>query len=186
MERKACSQLNARTKIFVNKDEHKFSCAHMTIFADKSKERLHGHNFHVGVVIDLESADPLHMLDFARVKTVLSQICAELREHLLIARDSPCLRIVRRDASEIEMILCGKRYVLPADEVIELPMDNVVVENLAAYLWHRVRDALRDDLARSGARELEVTVTEGPGQGASFTSSLTTEFATNRGVSDVD
>ena len=36
-----------RHRIFVGKDVHKFSSAHMTVFPDGSKERLHGHNFMV-------------------------------------------------------------------------------------------------------------------------------------------
>ena len=35
----------ARHRIFTGKDVHKFSSAHMTVFPDGSKERLHGHNF---------------------------------------------------------------------------------------------------------------------------------------------
>jgi hypothetical protein len=65
------------------------------------------------------------------------------------------------------MLVCGRRYVLPSDEILWLPMNNVMVETLAEYLWDRIEGELRGDLAASGVDLLEVTVTEAPGQGAS-------------------
>ena len=41
-----------RWSIAIDKEYLKFSCAHFLIFADGSKERLHGHNYHVASEID--------------------------------------------------------------------------------------------------------------------------------------
>jgi 6-pyruvoyltetrahydropterin/6-carboxytetrahydropterin synthase len=78
------------------------------------------------------------------------------------------VQILHRDVQATEMLVCGRRYVLPSDEIVWLPMDNVVVETLARYLWDRILFALRPDLVAAGVESLEVTVTEAPGQGASF------------------
>lgn len=159
----------ARTRLFVAKDEHKFSCAHMTIFADGSKERLHGHNYHVACAIELDASRPGELLDFALVKRVLSDLCAELREHLLVPRLHPNVEVVGQVADgEIDLRVCGRRYVLPSDEVLLLPVGNLVVEALAAYLWARAVDQLLPALRDAGVLWLEVTVTESPGQGASY------------------
>jgi 6-pyruvoyltetrahydropterin/6-carboxytetrahydropterin synthase len=153
--------------IEVQKDEHKFSCAHMTIFADGTKERLHGHNFHVGASVELPTRPGRPMLDFARIKHAIASICSELREHLLLPSASPHVRVLHRDEREIDCEVCGKRYALPSEDVILLPVDNVVVEALAAYLWGRMAQALRQELDHAGALSLQVTVTESSGQGAS-------------------
>lgn len=162
-----------RSRIVVHKDEHKFSCAHMTVFADGSKERLHGHNFHLAVAIELPADEHATMLDFASVKAVLASLCAELKEHLLMPARCPLLKILRQGPDEIELELCSRRYLVPADDVILLPVDNVVVEHLARYLWMRVADALKTQLQECGAMALDVTVTESPGQGATWSSPLT-------------
>jgi 6-pyruvoyltetrahydropterin/6-carboxytetrahydropterin synthase len=162
----------ASCRIAVAKDEHKFSCAHMTVFADGSKERMHGHNFHVSAAVELPSDEAAPLLDFARVKAELAALCAELKEHLLLAARCPQLTVLRHDAAEIELMLCNQRYVLPACDVLLLPVDNIVVERLAAYLWTRVAEALRHDLQQAGALSLEVSVTESPGQGATWSAPL--------------
>jgi 6-pyruvoyltetrahydropterin/6-carboxytetrahydropterin synthase len=140
----------------------------MTLFPDGTKERLHGHNYRVAVAVDFEAEQGF--LDFARVKAVLAQLCGELREHLLMPDDSPAVRVVQRDEQSTEMIVCDKRYVIPSDEVLWLPVANVVVESLAEYLWGRMDEALHADLVAAGVDMMEVTVTEAPGQGASHRS----------------
>ncbi|MCU0690722.1 MAG: 6-carboxytetrahydropterin synthase [Polyangiaceae bacterium] len=167
-------QLDHSCKLFVAKDEHKFSCAHMTIFADGTKERLHGHNFRVAVAVTIE-AGTRELLDFARLKCALAGHCARLREHLLIPTLHPAVEILRREVDEIELRVSGRRYVLPADEVMLLPVANVVVEALAAYLWVSLEQELREVLMRSRARVLEVTVTEAPGQGATYCAPIQAE-----------
>jgi 6-pyruvoyltetrahydropterin/6-carboxytetrahydropterin synthase len=157
----------ATVNIEVQKEEHKFSCAHMTIFTDGTKERLHGHNFHVGASVQLPARPGRPMLDIARIKQVIASICSELREHLLLPAASAHVRIVHRDDLNIECEVCGKRYALPSEDVVLLPVDNVVVEALAAYVWGRIAEALRHDLDEAGALSLQVTVTESEGQGAS-------------------
>jgi len=40
-------------RILIARAEHKFSCAHMTVFPDGTKERLHGHNYTIAVAIEV-------------------------------------------------------------------------------------------------------------------------------------
>lgn len=159
---------HTRRRLFVAKDEHKFSCAHMTLFPDGSKERMHGHNYRVGVTVELEPDDGDAFLDFARVKAALASLCNELREHLLMPSEADSVTILQRDDVSTEMLVCGKRYVLPSDEILWLPVSNVVVESLAEYLWRRIDEELTDDLREARTVWLEVKVTEAPGQGAAY------------------
>ena len=151
-------------RIRIARAEHKFSVAHMTVFPDGTKERLHGHNYTVACEVEVASVDFAHMIPFAAIKRVLAEICSTFKERVLIARDNKFLAIVRDDAVEIELTLCGQRYVFPRADVLLLPIDNVSAEALAAHVAETVRAQLQLDA--SNARSISCTVEESPGQGA--------------------
>jgi 6-pyruvoyltetrahydropterin/6-carboxytetrahydropterin synthase len=153
-------------RIFVGKDVHKFSSAHMTVFPDGTKERLHGHNFQAHVAVDLISAETF--VDFALLKKALALQCAAWAERLLLPERSPHLKVLSRSESEIEFTLCDKRYVMPSDEVEFLPLSNVVVETLAVAFTAALVDRLGSVLTRDAVVGLEVTITEAAGQGGTF------------------
>lgn len=148
-------------RIAIAREQYKFSCAHMTVFADGTKERLHGHNYTIAIEIDVERVELAAMLPFAPIKTALGELCAAWKEHVLLAAHNPYFEIVRDD-HELEFKLCGERYVMPRRDALLLPIDNISVEALAAH----VATLLRDRIAHPNALALAVTVAESPGQGA--------------------
>ena len=158
----------ARHRLFVGKDNHKFNAAHMTVFPDGTKERLHGHNFAVSVAVDLLDVSLQAFLDLGLLKRAVEEQCRAWNEAFLLAERCPFFTIDSRQGGELAFTLCGKRYLVPEEEVILLPVDNVVVETLAAEfgraLLARLGAALRPDVVEA----LEVEVTESPGQGAVF------------------
>jgi 6-pyruvoyltetrahydropterin/6-carboxytetrahydropterin synthase len=154
-------------RIRIARAEHKFSCAHMTVFADGTKERLHGHNYTVAVAIEVERVDVAAMIPFAPIKAAIAELCAAWRERVLLAAGNPWFEIVRdNDGDELEFRLCGARYVMPRGDALLLPIDNVSVEALAAYAAALLRDRLVA-LGLPHAVALEVMIEESPGQGAS-------------------
>ena len=158
--------MKARHRIVVARAEHKFSCAHMTVFPDGRKERLHGHNYTVSVAVDLAEVGFEHLIDFGAIKRAIAAECAEWGERTLLAERSPRLERLRREAGEIEILLCGQRYVFPAADVLVLPVDNTTTEALAELWIDRLRARLADTFAESAAVGLEVRIEESPGQGA--------------------
>jgi 6-pyruvoyltetrahydropterin/6-carboxytetrahydropterin synthase len=156
-------------RILIARPEHKFSCAHMTVFPDGSKERLHGHNYTIGLRLEVERIELEAMIPFAPIKAAVGDLCRAWKEHVLLAADNPHFSLIRDD-SELEFTLCGERYVMPRRDALLLPIDNISVEALAAH----VATVLRDELTAIGARALalEVTIEESPGQGASCTLTL--------------
>lgn len=152
-------------QIRIARAEHKFSCAHMTVFADGTKERLHGHNYTVAVALEIEHIGLAAMIPFAPIKAELGELCAAWKEHVLLAAENPYFALIRDD-SELEFTLCGERYVLPRRDALLLPIDNISVEALAAHVAGVLRDKIAA-LALPQARALEVTIEESPGQGAS-------------------
>jgi 6-pyruvoyltetrahydropterin/6-carboxytetrahydropterin synthase len=151
-----------RHRILIAREQYKFSCAHMTVFPDGTKERLHGHNYTVAVALEVDSVDLPAMLPFATIKDELAALCAAWKERVLIAERNPHLAIVRDD-HELEIVLCGDRYVMPRGDALLLPIDNISVEALAAH----VATLLRPRLSAPHVLALEVTIAENPGQGAS-------------------
>jgi 6-pyruvoyltetrahydropterin/6-carboxytetrahydropterin synthase len=153
-----------RHRILIAREQYKFSCAHMTVFPDGTKERLHGHNYAVAVALELERIDLEAMLPFRAIKNVLGELCLAWKERVFLARHNPHFTIVREDA-EIEFTLCEQRYVMPHGDALLLPIDNITVENLAAH----VAELLGPKIAALSPHvsAIEVTIHEHPGQGAS-------------------
>jgi 6-pyruvoyltetrahydropterin/6-carboxytetrahydropterin synthase len=158
--------------LHIRKDNLKFSAAHMTVFPDGSKERLHGHNYQVQ--LDVELAEPpalARMLSYEVFKRALRAVCDEWDEKVLIAGDSPWLEWLPGADDERAFRLCGKRYVLPADEVTVLAADNITVENLARLLFERFWAELTRDPAlpwREQIRRANLRIDESRGQGATY------------------
>ena len=157
------TEWKSRRRVVIGKQSHKFSSAHMTVFADGTKERLHGHDYSVQVELQLKDDDAF--VEFRQVKTILVAPCSEWDERLLPPARSMFLKI-QKQSPELEFTLCGARYVLPADECVMLPVDNVTVESLAAELAARFTLAWRKDATLPDLSSLEVVITETPGQSA--------------------
>jgi 6-pyruvoyltetrahydropterin/6-carboxytetrahydropterin synthase len=74
--------------------------------------------------------------------------------------------LFHHDDHEIEFRLCGRRYVLPSEDILLLPIDNIAVEPLAGHCAEVLRQKLDTVLSLPHVRTLEVTIAESPGQGA--------------------
>jgi 6-pyruvoyltetrahydropterin/6-carboxytetrahydropterin synthase len=156
----------ASYRIEVERELFKFSCAHMTVFPDGTKERLHGHNYYLGITVELRDIAFHNMLAFAPIKDAAIALCQGWRERTLLAEHNPYFELVRDAGGEIEFRLCGDRYVLPRRDVLLLPIDNIAVEPLAAHAAERLLAALDPVLRRDIVTAIEVRISESPGQGA--------------------
>lgn len=154
-------------RISIARDQYKFSCAHMTVFPDGTKERLHGHNYTLAIAIDVEKIELASMIPFSPIKAALGELCAAWKEHVLLASKNPYFEVIR-DGAELEFTLCGDRYVLPRQDVLMLPIDNISVEALAAHVAELLAESIKV-LDAPQVITIEVTVEESPGQGASCT-----------------
>jgi len=162
----------SKHRIYVGKDAHKFSAAHMTVFPDGTKERLHGHNFQVTVALDLTEIGFKSFLDFGVVKAALNAQCKEWDDRLLLAEHCPFFKVSKGSSSELDFTLCGKRYVVPSDEVVLLPLENIATETLAQEFCHRFKDRLDPKLLGTLITGIEVHITESRGQGGVYTLEL--------------
>jgi 6-pyruvoyltetrahydropterin/6-carboxytetrahydropterin synthase len=155
--------------ILIAKEYLKFSCAHFLIFPDGSKERLHGHNYHVVCEVDGALSAQGLVIDFIQVKPVIRALCDRLDEHWLIPGGHPDLRHVHRDDGHTEVEYRGCRYLAPTDEVIVLPISNTSAENLAAWVGRELFATMRERFGVVSVRRIRVEVSETPGQAGVYT-----------------
>ena len=154
-----------RYRIALEKEDFKFSAAHFTLFPDREAELLHGHNYRVRVEISGSRLDDLGLLiDLDAAKKRIRALCAALDTRTLLPRSGDQLE-VETQGPEVEVRWRDRRYLLPAEDVVLLPMPNVSIELLAEYLWQQLAADFQGVQSGAGAvEELEVSVEETAGQ----------------------
>jgi 6-pyruvoyltetrahydropterin/6-carboxytetrahydropterin synthase len=155
-------------EIRIRKEALKFAASHMTVFPDGTKEALHGHNYLPTLTLTVRDASLEAMLPFSHFKAGMRKIAHAWDEKVLIAGRNPFFRRLREDSTELEFTLCGKRYVLPADEVVVLDTDNISCETLARAYFDFLAAQLPDEFAADNVRSVSVYIEESPGQGAAY------------------
>src|SRR5690606_16697965 len=95
------------------------------------------------------------VMNFKEIKPLVRMLVDELDEHVLVPGEHPELRVTRGDEGTT-IRYRERRYLIPSDEVIVLPITNSSAENLATHLG---RELLRRLAARyPGVRPTELEV----------------------------
>jgi 6-pyruvoyltetrahydropterin/6-carboxytetrahydropterin synthase len=147
------------TTLYIDKESHKFSAAHYTIFSATERERLHGHNYSVSVKIVAPMGGNGFSADYNVYKTRIAALCDALDEYTLLAGDSPYQDITaQNDCYRVKF--AGQVMLFLRSDTLVLPIRNATVEEFSQYLLQRLlADSTADDL-----REIELCVASGPGQ----------------------
>lgn len=153
-----------RWSIAIDKDYLKFSAAHFLIFPDGTAERLHGHNYKVYVTVQTELDRHGLVVNFQEIKPLVRAICNELDEHLLLPGRHPVLTAAATADGSMEIRYRERRYLVPAAEVIVLPISNTSAENLASWVGRELRERMRARWPELRVQRLEVGIEETPGQ----------------------
>jgi 6-pyruvoyltetrahydropterin/6-carboxytetrahydropterin synthase len=147
------------TTLYIDKESHKFSAAHFTIFSATERERLHGHNYSVSARIVAPIGNNGFSADYNVYKERLARLCDALDEYMLLAGDSPYQQITESGAC-YRVIHAGLELLFLQSDTLVLPIRNATVEEFSHYLLQRlVADSSGEDL-----REIELCVASGPGQ----------------------
>ena len=147
------------TTLYIDKEAHKFSAAHFTIFTGTDRERLHGHNYSVSARIVAPMGDNGFSADYNVYKRRIADLCKPLDEYMLVASNSPYQTIETRD-DEYWVTFAGRTLKFLQDETLLLPVVNVTVEELAHYLLGELMVLSEGE----GLVEVELGVSSGPGQ----------------------
>jgi 6-pyruvoyltetrahydropterin/6-carboxytetrahydropterin synthase len=164
------TQPRERWSIAIDKDYLKFSAAHFLIFPDGNAERLHGHNYKVYVAIETELDRHGLVVNFQEIKPLVRAICDELDEHLLLPGRHPVLTTNAQPDGQLEIRYRERRYLVPANEVLVLPITNTSAENLATFVGGEIRLRMRARWPALRVRRLQVGIEETPGQQGIYTS----------------
>ncbi len=149
------------TTLFIDKESHKFSAAHYTIFSATSRERLHGHNYSVSARIVAPVGINGFSADYNLYKNRLASLCDSLDEYMLLAGNSPYQAVQEQGACYRVSFDCDEMLFLKSDTQV-LPLLNVTVEELSYFLLQQlVAECSGEDL-----REIELCVASGEGQRA--------------------
>ncbi len=156
--------MTAGYRVVVEKDYLKFSAAHFIAYKG-FREPMHGHNYQVSVAIAGAVGADGYVLDFGIVKKVTKAVCDELDERILVPARSDCLAIAHDGPSIVLTYEDGARFLFPATDCVLLPIVHASAEELAEYVLARLREGLGAHAMR-GFTEIEVGVSEAPGQAA--------------------
>ena len=155
-----------RASIELAKEDMHFSAAHFTVFSANRRENLHGHNFFV----EARAAGPIDAnglcFDYALLKSRLRALCDSLDETLLIAAQSPHLKI-QQEHDEVVVAFADETLRFPHRDVKLLPIRNVTVEELAH--WFAAALTGDESFAALPVDALTVRLSSGPGQWAEAT-----------------
>lgn len=159
-----------RFGIRLDKQYFNFGSAHFLIFADGTREELHGHNYRATLELDA-ALDAGHMVaDFIVVKPLFKRCCDALDHRTLLPLDHPRLRVqVTAGVVEVEYLRPeggSDRFAIPERDVRLLPIANTSSELLARHLANEFGAELKSALPGLELQRIRVTVEESPGQSA--------------------
>jgi 6-pyruvoyltetrahydropterin/6-carboxytetrahydropterin synthase len=147
------------TTLYIDKQSHKFSAAHYTIFSATERERLHGHNYAVSVRLVALMGGNGFSADYNFYKSRIATLCNALDEYMLLAGDSPH-QTIEPEGDYYRVTYAGEEMWFLRSDTLVLPIRNATVEEFSRYLLQQ----LLQDCAIDELREVELCVASGPGQ----------------------
>lgn len=136
-----------------------FASAHFIIDHEKCG-RLHGHNYFIKVKMNGQLNADHMILDYGILRDELKKLTKPMDHKVLIPKKSKGLIIEEKDAS-IEINTCNKRYLLPKEDVILLPLQATTAEELAKFFHDKLK-------SKWPSFTIKVTIEETPGSSAIY------------------
>ena len=153
--------------VFVSKESFKFTAAHFIAYKG-FRERLHGHNYRVGVRMKgTRIGHDGYVIDFGVIKSKVKSICKSMNEHFILPSRSNVIKF-EYDDSNVKMTCedCAK-FLMPLSDCLVLPIVHSSVEEISTYILEKLLKSVGlSELKSRGIRVVELTVSEAPGQEA--------------------
>jgi len=150
--------------IRVYKEYFNFASSHFLIFADGTREPLHGHNYQVQVRVEGEIVEGDLVIDFIPFKPLVKQLCDDLDHCMLLPDSNPHLRIETNEKSVSVWHRDGGFFQFPKEDVRILAVPNTSTEMLARHLGHKIVEGIEADVPDAKISCVEVQVEESRGQ----------------------
>ncbi len=162
--------MNEHFHVRMRKAVHVFCAGHFITLTDDVCEAVHGHNWTVGA--DVEGPPDRHgmVVDFIKLRDLLSTITARLDHHMLLPTKNRFLAVEHTPAAsgraaEVTVRFQNRRWVFPADECVLLPVENTTAEWIARWIGHELLAAM-DAAGSPVTGSLRIEVDECLGQSA--------------------
>lgn len=152
----------------VEKEAFNFACAHFLIFADGSREPLHGHNYRAWVEVEGELGPGHYVLDYITFKPIVKKLCDELDHKTILPSQSEHLKVKKQGEQVLAEYADGTKFAFPVADTLILDLPNTSTELLATLLAQRVYDVLRQRGEHKHLSAITVGVEEAPGQQTSY------------------
>lgn len=152
--------------VTVAKEYLTFSAAHFITIAGHQCERLHGHNYRVGVAVSgaVDRASGF-VVDFGVIKQVVKPLVEAVDHRVLLPTRNDAV-VWREVDDRVEVTYRGRAwFTFPRRDVALVPVSDTTAELLAEYFAVEIARALAAEAA--GLAELVVEVEESVGQSAS-------------------
>jgi len=147
------------------KQDFRFDAGHFLVFADGTREPLHGHNYQVSVRLEGEIGPGDLVVDFLVAKPVVRAACEEVDHVTLVPAHNRHLTL-EQHAGRVRITGSGEPLDLPAADVRVLPIPNVSAEMLAGWMTDRLLQGFARALPEVRLSAIEVEIEETPGQSA--------------------
>ena len=147
--------------LYIDKESHKFSAAHYTIFSATERERLHGHNYSVSAMIAAPMGVNGFAADYNVYKNRIKTLCDELDEYMILPEHSPH-QSIEEDGDNYRVRFNGEEMLFLKSDTLVLPIRNATVEEFSHLLLARLLELSGSDVLA----EVQLCVASGPGQKA--------------------
>ncbi|CAI5730438.1 unnamed protein product [Peronospora destructor] len=132
----------------------KFNAAHFIAYKG-FREKLHGHNYRLAVIITGQIGPDGYVVDFGDVKKISRVICKDLNESFLVPMNSDALKITF-DSTNVHIITEDMaEFSFPKADCSLLPIVHSSAEELAIHI-------------ERGVSKIEVSISEAHQQFASY------------------
>ncbi|MCS6978152.1 MAG: 6-pyruvoyl tetrahydropterin synthase family protein [Gemmatales bacterium] len=158
--------MSERFTVRIVKEQLVFCSGHFISYEGDKCERLHGHNYRVGVEVTGPLDENRYVFDFIALKRLTRALVEELDHRMLLPLRNPHIRI-ESTANEVTASYRQRRWVFPREDCVLLPIANTTAEELAGYLAGRLRSVLAEQYGFV-PESLRVEVEEAPGQSAVY------------------
>lgn len=149
----------------LHKEENGFSAGHFTIFSATEREDLHGHNYYVGVALQVILNDNGLAFDYRIYKRKLQALCKMLDRRFLLPSQSKYLKL--EDTGDMWVAhFSDERIPFLKRDVVILPIYNVTIEELSHWFLQQLT-LDKEELKNHGIQDVTVKVFNGPGQSGS-------------------
>lgn len=159
--------MNKEYSIRVYKQYFNFASSHFMLFADGTREPIHGHNYKVSLKANALELEDDMVFDFLDIKPIVREVCDSLDHKLLLPQENPLIEIHKTETNIEVKTKDGSFFSFPKSDILILPIQNTSAERIAIYICHEIKNLVKERF-NFEFKNIEIEVEETPGQCAVY------------------